>query len=146
MILILFVQKNKDILKKLQKKIKTELDIMKFGEDISFQAVLDILGMTEENYLLALRRTLKRDTLFLKRKPSEIRINNYNTTLLKAWQANMDLQYVLDPHACATYILAYITKGQRGISRLLEKATEEIKSGNQDIANKVRHIGNKFLK
>lgn len=43
------------------------------------------------------------------------------------------------------HILAYITKGQRGISRLLEKATEEIKSGNQDIANKVRHIGNKFL-
>lgn len=57
----------------------------------------------------------------------------------------MDLQYVLDPYSCATYILAYITKGQRGISRLLEKATEEIKSGNQDIANKVRHIGNKFL-
>lgn len=26
-----------------------------------------------------------------------------------------------------------------------EKVTEEIKSGNQDIANKVRHIGNKFL-
>ena len=82
---------------------------------------------------------------FLKRTPSEIRINNYNTTLLKAWQANMDLQYVLDPYACAAYILAYITKGQRGISRLLQKATEEIRSGNQDIANKVRHIGNKFL-
>lgn len=26
-----------------------------------------------------------------------------------------------------------------------QKATEEIKSGNRDIANKVRHIGNKFL-
>ena len=31
------------------------------------------------------------------------------------------------------------------MSSLLEKATEEIKSGNRDIANKVRHIGNKFL-
>lgn len=31
------------------------------------------------------------------------------------------------------------------MSRLLEKSTEEIKSGNRDIANKVRHIGNKFL-
>lgn len=132
-------------IKETAEKIKTELDIMKFGEDISFQAFLDKLGLTEENHLLALRRTLKRDTHFLKRKSSEIRINNYNTTLLKAWQANMDLQYVLDPYSCATYILAYITKGQRGISRLLEKATEEIKSGNQDIANKVRHIGNKFL-
>ena len=74
---------------------------------------------------------MKRTTLFLKRLPSEIRINNYNVHLLKAWRANMDIQYVLDPYACATYILSYITKGQRGMSRLLEKATEEIKSGNR---------------
>ena len=31
------------------------------------------------------------------------------------------------------------------MSRLLGKATEEIKNGNRDIANKVRHIGNKSL-
>ena len=57
----------------------------------------------------------------------------------------MDMQYVLDPYACATYILSYITKGQRGMSRLLEKAADEAKCGNTDISNKVRHIGNKFL-
>ena len=57
----------------------------------------------------------------------------------------MDMQYVLDPYACATYILSYITKGQRGMSRLLEKGTEEVKTGNKDIAQRVRHIGNKFL-
>ena len=55
------------------------------------------------------------------------------------------MQYVLDPYACATYILSYITKGQRGMSRLLEKAADEAKCGNTDISNKVRHIGNKFL-
>ena len=54
-------------------------------------------------------------------------------------------QYVLDLYACVTYILSYVTKGQRGMSRLLGKATEEIKNGNRDIDNKVRHIGNKFL-
>lgn len=57
----------------------------------------------------------------------------------------MDIQYVLDPYACATYILSYITKGQRGLSKLLEKATDDVKSGNKDITNRVRHIGNKFL-
>lgn len=57
----------------------------------------------------------------------------------------MDIQYALDPYACATYILCYITKGQRGISRLLEEASEEAQSGNKDITNRVRHIGNKFL-
>jgi len=58
----------------------------------------------------------------------------------------MDLQYVLDPYACATYVLSYITKGQRGMSRLLEKATKEVKIGNKNIAQRVRHIGNIFLK
>jgi len=81
--------------------------------------------------------------LFLKRSPFEIRINNYNPTLLKGWRANMDLQFVLDPYACAVYILSYITKGQRGMSKLLETASQEANSGNKDIVNKVRHIGNK---
>ena len=126
-------------------KIKDQLDSMKYGEDINFEQFLDRLGLTEESYILAVRHTIKRNTFFLKRLPSEIRINNYNAQLLKAWRANMDLQYVLDPYACATYILSYITKGQRGMSRLLEKATEEVKLGNKDIAKKVRHIGNKFL-
>ena len=57
----------------------------------------------------------------------------------------MDIQFVLDPYACATYILSYITKGQRGTSKLQGKASEEAKSGNKDVTNKIRHIGNKFL-
>ena len=57
----------------------------------------------------------------------------------------MDLQFVLDPYACVVYILSSITKGQRGMSKLLETASQEANSGNKDIVNKVRHIGNKFL-
>ena len=58
----------------------------------------------------------------------------------------MDIQFVLDPHACAVYILSYITKGQRGMSKLLRKVCkEEKKKGNKDIVNKVRYIGNKYL-
>ena len=83
--------------------------------------------------------------MFLKQSPSEIRINCYNPHLLKAWQAYMDIQFVLDPYACAVYILSYITKGQRGTSKLLRKACEEAKEGNKNIVNRVRHIGNKFL-
>ena len=126
-------------------KIKELLDNMKYGNDISFEDFLQRMQLTEENYIFAVRFTLKRDTLLLKRTPSEIRISSYNTDLLKAWRANMDIQFVLDPYACATYILSYITKGQRGMSRPLEKASEEAKSGNKNITNRVRHIGNKFL-
>ena len=46
----------------------------------------------------------------------------------------MDLQFVWDPYACAVYILSHITKGQRGMSKLLETTSEE---ANSDIVNKV---------
>ena len=52
----------------------------------------------------------------------------------------MDIQFLLDPYACAVYILSYITKGQRGMSKLLHKEGEEAKEGNKNIVNKVRHI------
>ena len=103
------------------------------------------MGLTEESYLLTIRNTLKRDTLFLERSPLEIRINSYNAHLLQAWETNMEIQYALDPYACATYTLSYITKGQQGMSRLLEKASEEAKAGNKNITNRVRHIRNKVL-
>ena len=72
-------------------------------------------------------------------------MNCYNPILLKAWKANLDIQYILDPYACAVYIHSYITKGQRGMSKLLRNASEYVKEGNEDIVNRVRHIGNKFL-
>ena len=138
-------EKNTKVIKQHHDMIKGVLDIMKYGENITFKTFLEKLELTEHKYLIAIRCSLKRDTLLLKRSPPELRINNYNANLLKAWQANMDIQYVLDPYACVVYTLSYITKGQRGMSRLLEKASEEANSGNKDIVNKVRHIGNKFI-
>ena len=45
-------------------------------------------------------------TMFLKRNPKELRINNYNKSCRLAWRANMDIQYVLDVYACAMYIVS----------------------------------------
>lgn len=87
------------------------LDEMKEGEDISFDELLLAFKVTEENYLLAVRSSLNAATVVLKRSPNELRINNYNPACLRAWRANMDIQYVLDVYACAVYIVNYISKG-----------------------------------
>ena len=76
----------------------------------------------------------------------EIRINSYNSTLLQLWEANMDLQYVLDANACAVYIVSYISKGQRGMSTLLKQACTEAREGNMQLKKQVQLIGNRFLK
>ena len=124
---------------------KKHLNDMKEGEDITFDQLLLNLKLTEKDYLLAVPSSLKTPTIFLKRKPNELRIYNYNAACLSAWHANMDIQFVLDVYACAMYIVSYISKAQKGMSELLRKACEEARKGNSSNKQQVRDIGNKFL-
>ena len=105
--------------KETWKTIKKQLNDLKDGESITFEELLLKLSITENNYRLAIRTALNSPTIFLKREPSELRINSYNPTCLKAWRANMDIQFVLDIYACAMYIVSYISKAQKGMSKLL---------------------------
>ena len=101
--------------------------------------------LSREDYLNAIRCSLKGPKLFLQRSPSETRVNPYMRMLLTAWKANHDLQFVLDPFAVATYVVDYINKSQRGMSRLMDQACKEARQGNKDLRQQVRHIGNHFL-
>ena len=127
------------------KNINKHLNDMKEGEDISFDQLLTDLGITEQNYYLAIRSILHSPTIFLKRNPNGLRVNNYNSACLSAWRANMDIQFVLDIYACAMYIVSYISKAQKGMSQLLQRACDEAREGNSSIKQQVRDIGNKFL-
>jgi len=118
---------------------------MKEGEDITFHQFLINLNVTEWNYYLAIQSSLSSPMIFLKRKPNELRVNNYNSACLSAWRANMDIQFVLDVYACAMYIVPYISKAQKGMSQLLQRACEEARAGNSSIKQQVRDIGNQFL-
>ncbi|XP_056001840.1 uncharacterized protein LOC130048804 [Ostrea edulis] len=129
-------------------KIVDYLNSSKFREseiEMTFQEFLSELQINVECYIRAVRSSLKQEKIFLKRNPNEVRINAYNSVLLKSWQANMDIQFILDAYACATYIVSYISKGQRGMSNLLRHACEEARQNDSDIRQQVRRIGNKFL-
>ena len=127
------------------KTINKQLNDMKEGESIIFERLLVKLKVTENEYRLAVRSILNAPTVFLKRIPNELRINNYNPTCLEAWRANMDIQFVHDVYACATYKVSYISKAQKGMSELLRQACAEARKGNSSIKLQVRDIGNKFL-
>ena len=131
--------------KDLWKDLKKQLNDLKNGECITFDELLIKLKVTECDYILAVRSSLHSPTIFLKREPNELRINNYNPTCLKAWRANMDIQFVLDVYACAVYIVSYISKAQKGMSELLQQACNEARKGNSNIKQQVRDVGSKFL-
>ena len=74
---------------------------------ITLNDVLQDLNITYEDYILAIRSQLKSPRVFLKRSLAECRINNYNTILMKNWQANMENLYWIHMHvyliSCPTF-------------------------------------------
>ena len=60
------------------------------------------------------------NVVVLKRDPDECFINNDNPSVMLAWQANMDIQYVLNAYACVMYVASYIMKIERSIGELLK--------------------------
>ena len=116
----------------------------KFTVDIPFEEFLNQLGLTEERYVAAIRSTLRRPSIFLKRSTNAIFINGYNPKILQTWRANIDIQYILDEYACASYILSYINKSDGGISKLLKQVNEDVRRGNLCLRDRLRKIGNVF--
>ena len=50
-------------------------------------------NVTQSEYKEALAVSANGFVIVLKRKPNECNVNNYNPHVLRAWQANMDIQY-----------------------------------------------------
>jgi hypothetical protein len=103
------------------------------------------LECSYDDYLNAIRTSLKSTKIFLKRSLQEIRMNPYMTNLVDAWQANHDIQFVVDPFACARYITDYITKSAKGVSTLMRNACESARNGDKTLKAQVNFMGDTFL-
>ena len=127
-----------DILAKMHDILSDQSATHKSLRDILKQAVISY-----EDYHSALQTSKRGRTVVLKRKPSEINTNYYNPHLLKAWEANIDVQYCLDPYACIAYMVAYITKDEREMSHVLQAVSSE--EPNEDWKQKMKRCGRAFL-
>ena len=65
--------------------------------------------------------------VILKREPNECCVNNYNAPVMLAWQANIDLQFVLNAHACVMYVASYIMKTDRAMAKILKHVASEVR-------------------
>jgi len=115
------------------------------SESLSMEEFLNLVGLDLDGYLLAIRSSLRSPTVYVKRAVNEVRVNNYNVHCLHAWRANMDIQFILDVYACASYITSYVAKSERGMSELLRSACQEARQGNVNLKQQVRIISNKFV-
>ena len=131
--------KAKNIMTKMFKAIAETENL----DTYSTQELIAAIGVSVDDYYKALSTTLRGRRIILTRKPSENCINPYNRTCILAWQANMDIQFVEDPHACIMYIAAYISKDEKGMGELLKQVSKECRD--MEIRTKLKKLGAVFL-
>ena len=139
------LEEDVDKYKKKNTELLKAMNEYKDNVDMTFEEFLENFAkMDFDDYIKCIRSSLKAPKVFLKRKTKDMRINLFNEGILCAWKANLDNQIVLEPYGCASYIVGYISKSQRGVSAQLDAAAKEARKGNLDLKKQVRHIGNVF--
>ena len=113
--------------KTMMTKVKTALEELEYectDYDNDLEKFLqDKCGVSNIDYYHELLQiSLSGKTVILKRKVSEVFVNNYNKVFLKHWNANTDIQLCLDSFAVVTYITDYLTKSDRNVTEALMSA------------------------
>ncbi|XP_016118254.1 uncharacterized protein [Sinocyclocheilus grahami] len=104
------------------------------------------LSINQSIFELAYKSFSRNTQVVLKREVNEVWINQYSKPLLKCWNANLDIQYVVDAYACVVYIISYISKSEREIGLLLSNAQREArKEGNVSAKEALKNLGSVYL-
>ena len=111
----------------------------------SMGQLLRHIGVSQAKYEEAHNALNTKQTVVLQRNVNELWINPYNPTLLQCWDANMDIQFVLDPFSCIVYIISYISKAEREMGLLLKQTKIEAEEGNKSASQTLKAIGSAFL-
>ena len=97
-----------------------------YQPDKFINAILQELQNPEDQYYEAL--SISSDSAFqihFKRDPKSCFINNYFEDGIMAWEANLDIQPVLDYYKAVSYMCAYISKSEDESSEAMKQAARE---------------------
>ena len=131
------VAQNVAVLSKVQKLIAEG------NTDMSLDDLLDKAEVSESEYTQALEVSSKGNVVVLRREPNECSVNNYNPSVMLAWQANVDIQFVLNAYACVMYVASYIMKTERSMGELLKRVATEART--DELKIQLRKVGSAFL-
>ncbi len=138
-------QMSKELAESIMKKVR---ECLLNGDAVydSVKSMFASIGINQEIFECAYNKMTKKTSVVLKRKPSDVWVNQYNKDLLRCWNANMDIQFVVDAYSCIVYIISYISKAEREMGLLLSNAQKEAqKQGNMDAKHALRKLGSVFL-
>ena len=113
----------KDRATEVLERAKKLLSDDNFNEEMSLKDFITEIGAKDQTeYETFLSISERGKVLILKRTCKERNINNYNAEMITAWNANMDLQLVVDPYAVISYIASYMNKEETQTTPFLREA------------------------
>ena len=133
-----------DMAEKILKMLRTTL----LNSDQTFESTEELfesIGISQLLFEIANSQLTNKTSVVLKRKPGDIWINQFNKDLLRSWNANMDIQYIVDAYSCVVYIISYISKAEREMGLLLDCAQKEGHKGNLDAKAAFKSLGSVYL-
>ena len=81
----------------------------------------------------------------MKRSTGLCFVDNYNSVLLKAWEANLDIQPVHNYFKALIYMKAYLSNSESEVSESLKQASKEIKNQNLNVRRAMKKIAYSFI-
>ena len=136
-------QQQIDFAVRIRTGVKEVLQKKDLPLDVTLDEVLTTAHVTLEDYTKALSMSKSGESVILKRQPCEQNVNCYSSAVLRTWQANMDIQYVINAYACVMYIASYVLKAEKGMGVLLKQAAKELHHGNT--RQQLSKLGSVFL-
>ena len=126
-------------------KLVRIFELVESGNYNSFEDILQTMNLSQEQYNNVHSIITKRKCMIYQRNVDALWINPYNKTLLLAWNANMDIQPVLDVYSCVMYIVSYISKAERQMGDLLRNIQSEARQNHMEPMQELRQLGNVFI-
>ncbi|KAG7999536.1 ATP-dependent DNA helicase PIF1 [Nibea albiflora] len=119
------------------------------NDSLNFETAEELfrhVGVTQARFEAAYNCCASKTQVVLKRQANAVWINQYSKPLLKCWNANIDIQFVVDAYACVVYIISYISKAEKEMGLLLQCAQREAaKEGNRDAKDSLKNLGSVYL-
>ncbi|XP_016359458.1 uncharacterized protein LOC107701841 [Sinocyclocheilus anshuiensis] len=101
--------------------------------------------MTYEEYEKHIEALSTSSLLVMERRPQDCWVNGYNP-MLRAWNANMDIQFILNPYSCIMYMLSYISKAEHEMSDYLKRVIKDSSHDNLSDRECMKQVMNAYSK
>src|SRR4029434_6255645 len=131
-----------------KKKLKSVWELLN-KPTTSFESIPELLtqcSLSYEEYLNCITSLTTSSVLVMKRQPKDCWINGYNKHLLRAWNANIDIQYILNPYSCIMYILSYISKAEHEMSDYLKRVVTDTSRSTTSDCDEMKQIMQAYSK